>query len=107
MPYLRYFLARMLPVSSSTRRSARRPGWKGPLHGCSIYGSKEAGKRLQAMMAMGASRPWPDAMEALTGQRKADATALLDVLRAAARVAEEAERRPHVRLVSGPGFLRR
>ena len=29
-------------------------------------------------MAMGASRPWPDAMEALTGQRKADAGPLLE-----------------------------
>ena len=53
-------------------------GWKGPLHACSIYGSKEAGRRLEKMMAMGASRPWPDAMEALTGQRKADASALLE-----------------------------
>ena len=42
-----------------------------------IKGLAETPKRLEAMMAMGASRPWPDAMEALTGQRKADATALL------------------------------
>jgi peptidyl-dipeptidase A len=27
---------------------------------------------------MGVSRPWPDAMEALTGERKMDATAMLD-----------------------------
>jgi peptidyl-dipeptidase A len=55
----------------------RASGWKGPLHQCSIFGSKEAGKRLQAMMAMGASRPWPDAMEALTGQRRAEAGPLV------------------------------
>jgi len=30
------------------------------------------------MLAMGQSRPWPDALEALTGQRQMDATAILD-----------------------------
>jgi peptidyl-dipeptidase A len=30
------------------------------------------------MMELGQSRPWPDAMEALTGQRKADARPLLE-----------------------------
>ncbi len=76
VPYLRYFLARVYQYQFHQALCAAA-GWKGPLHECSIYGSKEAGKRLQAMMAMGASRPWPDAMEALTGQRRADATALL------------------------------
>jgi peptidyl-dipeptidase A len=76
VPYLRYFLARVYQYQFH-KALCEAAGWKGPLHECSIYGSKEAGKRLQAMMAMGASRPWPDAMEALTGQRRADATALL------------------------------
>ncbi len=77
VPYLRYFLARVYQYQFH-QALCRASGWDGPLHACSIHGSKEAGKRLQAMMAMGASRPWPDAMEALTGQRKADATALLE-----------------------------
>ena len=38
----------------------------------------EAGERLEAMLAMGSSQPWPDALEALTGQREMDATAILD-----------------------------
>jgi peptidyl-dipeptidase A len=76
VPYLRYFLARVYQYQFH-QALCRASGWKGPLHECSIYGSKEAGERLQAMMAMGASRPWPDAMEALTGQRKADAGPLL------------------------------
>jgi peptidyl-dipeptidase A len=76
-PYLRYFLARVYQYQFH-RALCEAAGWKGPLHACSIHGSKEAGRRLQGMMAMGASRPWPDAMEALTGQRKADATALLE-----------------------------
>jgi peptidyl-dipeptidase A len=75
-PYLRYFLARVYQYQFH-QALCEASGWKGPLHACSIYGSKEAGKRLQAMMAMGLSRPWPDAMEALTGQRRADAGPLL------------------------------
>ena len=30
------------------------------------------------MMELGASRPWPDALEALTGERAMDASAILD-----------------------------
>jgi peptidyl-dipeptidase A len=30
------------------------------------------------MLAMGQSRPWPDALEALTGERRMDAGALLE-----------------------------
>ncbi|MCC7417973.1 MAG: M2 family metallopeptidase [Acidobacteria bacterium] len=37
-----------------------------------------AGRRLQAMLSMGASRPWPDALDVLTGSRRMDATAILD-----------------------------
>ncbi len=77
VPYTRYFLARLLQFQFH-RALCQAAGWKGPLHECSIYGNKEAGKRLQAMLAMGASKPWPDALEAMTGQRQIDATALLD-----------------------------
>jgi peptidyl-dipeptidase A len=49
-----------------------------PLHRCSIYDNKEAGRRLNAMLAMGQSKPWQDAMFELTGQRNLDATAILD-----------------------------
>lgn len=30
------------------------------------------------MLSLGSSKPWPDAMEVLTGQRKMDASALLE-----------------------------
>ena len=30
------------------------------------------------MLSMGASKPWPDAMQQITGQREADASAILD-----------------------------
>jgi len=45
---------------------------------CSIYGSKEAGAKLANMLAMGVSKPWPQAMQALTGSGQMDATAILD-----------------------------
>ena len=76
-PYARYFLAQVLQFQFH-RALAKTTGCASPLHRCSIYGSKEAGKKLQAMMALGASRPWPDALEALTGQRELDATAMAD-----------------------------
>jgi peptidyl-dipeptidase A len=77
VPYMRYFLAHILQFQFH-RALARRSGWSGPLHRFSIYGNEEAGRRLRAMFAMGASRPWPEALEALTGEREMDATGLLD-----------------------------
>jgi peptidyl-dipeptidase A len=53
-------------------------GFTGPLHECSIYNNKAAGEKLGAMLAMGQSAPWPDAMEALTGQRNMDGSAIID-----------------------------
>jgi peptidyl-dipeptidase A len=77
VPYTRYFLARVLQFQFH-RALCRAARHQGPLHTCSIYGNKEAGRRLQAMLALGASRPWPDALEALTGERKMDGGALLE-----------------------------
>jgi peptidyl-dipeptidase A len=77
VPYARYFLAHVYQFQFH-EALCRAAGQKGPLHACSIYGSKAAGERLAAMMAMGASRPWPDALEALTGTRRADARPLLE-----------------------------
>ena len=56
----------------------REAGYTGPLHRCSIYGNKQVGAKLAKMLEMGQSKPWPDALEALTGERKMDATAILD-----------------------------
>ncbi len=77
VPYTRYFLAHILQFQFH-RALCDIAGFEGPLHRCSIYGSKEAGQRLDAMLTMGSSRPWPEALEALTGQREMDATAILD-----------------------------
>jgi peptidyl-dipeptidase A len=80
VPYARYFLARILQFQFH-RSLCRIAGNTGPLNRCSIYANKEAGARLDKMLAMGLSRPWPDALEALTGQREMDATAVVDYFR--------------------------
>ena len=76
-PYARYFLASVLQFQFH-RALAKTAGCTTPLHRCSIYGNKEAGERLKTALAMGASRPWPDVLEALTGQREMDASAIVD-----------------------------
>jgi peptidyl-dipeptidase A len=76
-PYSRYFLAHILQYQFH-RALCREAGYTGPLNRCSIYDNKAAGARLQKMLAMGLSRPWPDALEALTGERQMDSTAILD-----------------------------
>jgi peptidyl-dipeptidase A len=76
-PYARYFLAFVYEFQFH-RALCRAAGFQGPLDQCSIYGSDAAGKKLRATLAMGASKPWQDAMEALTGDRRADASAILE-----------------------------
>ncbi len=77
VPYTRYFLAHVLQFQFQQAACAQT-GWKGPLHRCSIYGEKAVGERLQNMLEMGQSKPWPDALEAFTGTREMDAKAVLD-----------------------------
>jgi peptidyl-dipeptidase A len=76
-PYARYFLAHILQFQFH-RALAQAAGCTGPLHRCSAYESKHAGQRLNAMLEMGMSRPWADALEKLTGTRQMDATAIRD-----------------------------
>jgi peptidyl-dipeptidase A len=76
-PYARYFLADILQFQFH-RALCQEAGYKGPLHRCSIYNNKAAGAKLARMLEMGTSRPWPDALEEITGQRQMDATAILD-----------------------------
>jgi len=77
VPYARYFLARILQFQFQ-RALCREAGYSGPLHRCSVYGNKAAGGKLNTMLAMGQSKPWPEALETLTGEKQMDATALAD-----------------------------
>lgn len=76
-PYTRYFLAGILQFQFH-RELTKVAGCTGPLHRCSIYGSGEAGRRLDALMQLGISKPWPDALAAMTGSPQMDATAIVD-----------------------------
>jgi peptidyl-dipeptidase A len=77
VPYTRYFLAHILQFQFH-RALCRAAGQTGPLHQCSVYGNGAAGAKLERMLALGQSRPWPDALEALAGERHMDASALLE-----------------------------
>ncbi|HVJ00074.1 MAG TPA: M2 family metallopeptidase [Sphingomonas sp.] len=77
VPYTRYFLARLLQFQFY-KAACEQAGWKGPLHRCSFYGNKEVGARLNRMLEMGMSKPWPDALEAFTGSREISGEALME-----------------------------
>jgi peptidyl-dipeptidase A len=76
-PYMRYFMAHVLQFQFH-EAMCRAAGHQGPLHTCSVYGSEEAGARLAAMLSRGASAPWQDTLEQLTGTRQMDARPLLN-----------------------------
>jgi peptidyl-dipeptidase A len=77
VPYVRYFLAYILEFQFY-RALCHEAGYTGPLNRCTFFGSKEAGAKFQKMLEMGQSKPWPDALEVLTGQRQMDAGAILE-----------------------------
>jgi len=76
-PYTRYFLSFIMQFQFH-KALCDAAGYEGELHNCSIYGNKDAGKALGDMLALGMSKPWPDAMEALTGQREMDGSTIID-----------------------------
>ncbi len=86
--YTRYFLARLLQFQFY-KAACDTAGWKGPLHRCSFYGNKDVGAKLNAMLEMGASKPWPDALEAFTGERQMNGTAMVEYFAPLMRWLEE------------------
>ncbi len=75
--YTRYFIAHILQFQFH-KAACEMAGWEGPLHRCSIYGSEEVGELFHAMLEMGQSRPWPEALEAFTGSREMDGSAVVE-----------------------------
>lgn len=75
-PYMRYFLAHILQFQFH-QAACDQAGWQGPLHRCSIYGNKEVGAKFNAMMEMGASKPWGEALEAFTGSQQMDGSSVV------------------------------
>ena len=77
VPYTRYFLAHILEFQFY-RAMCNETGYKGPLNRCSFYNNKKAGAKLISMLEMGKSKPWPEALQALTGGKNIDAGAILE-----------------------------
>ena len=77
VPYSRYFLAHIQQFEFH-KALCEISGNTDPIHRCSIYNSKEAGKALNTMLEMGSSQPWQQAYKVLTGSEQMNATAILD-----------------------------
>jgi peptidyl-dipeptidase A len=76
-PYARYFLAYIYEFQFY-RAACRLAGWKGPLNRCSVYRNKDVGAKLDAMLKLGQSRPWPQALATFSGEHDIDASAITD-----------------------------
>ena len=76
-PYTRYYLARVLQYQFH-ESLCNDIGFEGPLHECSIYDSDIAGEKLRAMLSLGQSQPWQDALESIIGTRELSGTAMLN-----------------------------
>ena len=77
VPYTRYFLARILQFQFF-KAACDIAGWHGPLHRCSFYGNHEVGRRLNEMLALGLSRPWPEAIRTFTGTSEISAEPMIE-----------------------------
>jgi len=76
-PYTRYYLARVLQYQFH-ESLCEDIGFEGPLHECSIYDNEIAGEKLRAMLSLGQSEPWQDALESIIGTRELSGTAMLN-----------------------------
>ncbi|XP_056404141.1 angiotensin-converting enzyme isoform X2 [Hyla sarda] len=77
VPYIRYFISFVIQFQFHKALCAAA-GQTGPLHTCDIYQSKEAGKLLGDAMKLGNSKPWPEVMQAITGNTTMSAEPLLE-----------------------------
>jgi len=81
VPYIRYFVSHVIQFQFY-RSLCIEAGQYDPedpssvLHNCDFYRSKAAGAKLASLLSMGSSKPWPEAMEKITGQQRMDASAL-------------------------------
>ncbi|RZB40799.1 angiotensin-converting enzyme-like, partial [Asbolus verrucosus] len=76
-PYIRYFLSSIIQMQIfksicelSLYGKTSEGGYEEnnlPLHKCDIYGSKNGGKKLLAMMEKGSSVRWPEALSLISG----------------------------------------
>jgi len=81
VPYLRYFIAHILQFQFH-RALCEESGYTGPLHSCSIFlnetGAKAAGDKFEAMLRLGQSEPWQDALFALASTHEMNASGVVE-----------------------------
>ncbi|XP_076030424.1 angiotensin-converting enzyme-like [Oratosquilla oratoria] len=80
-PYIRYFVSFVIQFQFHKSLCLKAGQYDPndptkPLHKCDIHQSTEAGNALGDMLQLGSSKPWPEAMKALTGETKMDASAI-------------------------------
>ena len=75
--YTRYFIAHILQFQFH-KAACDIAGWQGPLHRCSIYGSTDVGTKFNAMLELGAQKPWPEALDEFTGTSQMDGSAVVE-----------------------------
>ncbi|WAR05486.1 ACE-like protein, partial [Mya arenaria] len=80
VPYIRYFVSYVVQFQFH-EALCDAANHSGPLHTCDIYNSQAAGDALMSVLKLGSSRPWPDAMQMITGRRTMDAGAILEYFR--------------------------
>ncbi|CAB4030936.1 Angiotensin-converting enzyme, partial [Paramuricea clavata] len=73
VPYIRYFISYILQFQFH-KAVCEAAQFKGPLFKCSVYNSTAAGKKIAAMLKLGKSKPWPFALEKMTGSKEMSAT---------------------------------
>ncbi|XP_052132138.1 angiotensin-converting enzyme-like isoform X2 [Frankliniella occidentalis] len=95
VPYIRYFVSYVIQFQFHAALCEKAGQFdpkdpeRMPLHQCDIYQSKEAGNLFGKMLSLGSSKPWPEAMEIVTGQRKMDASGLMAYFRPLLKWLEE------------------
>ncbi|XP_063544050.1 angiotensin-converting enzyme-like isoform X1 [Cydia strobilella] len=75
--YVTYLVSHVLEFQL-LRSLCRSTNHSRPLHECSIYGQKEAGKLLSTGMSLGASQDWRKVLEAMTGETKLSTKGFLE-----------------------------
>ena len=75
--YLRYFVSHILQFSfHKALCKIAQPNV--PLHECDIDGNKQAGEKFAQMLKIGSSKPWPEQLELITGNKNMSAQALIE-----------------------------
>lgn len=77
VPYIRYFFATVLQFQFH-RQMCRVQGYSGPLANCSVLGSPADVANFRAMLSLGSSLPWMEALTLLGDDGSIDSSAMIE-----------------------------